>query len=123
MFERFFRREFELDNTAQIHQALVHAIQQYAEKHRASGASPLLVSSPSEYVSRFEKYIHSNAGQQALDRVRMEADADGVFGAPSVVVEKELFFGNDRIDWVRKKLQKMKDPPADSASAHVRSSL
>jgi 2-hydroxychromene-2-carboxylate isomerase len=29
-----------------------------------------------------------------------EADRDGIFGVPTFVVDGELFWGEDRIDWV-----------------------
>jgi 2-hydroxychromene-2-carboxylate isomerase len=43
-------------------------------------------------------------GGQAHDRLRAEAEAAGVFGVPTIVVDGELFWGGDRIDMVRERL-------------------
>jgi 2-hydroxychromene-2-carboxylate isomerase len=38
---------------------------------------------------------------------REEAELDGVFGVPTLIVAGEMFWGNDRIRWLIKKLDKM----------------
>lgn len=40
----------------------------------------------------------SNSTKQLLRDITLEADALGVFGAPSMVVGKALFWGNDRLE-------------------------
>jgi 2-hydroxychromene-2-carboxylate isomerase len=40
----------------------------------------------------------------ALDAATAEAAARGVFGAPTMYVGEEMFFGNDRLDFVRASL-------------------
>jgi 2-hydroxychromene-2-carboxylate isomerase len=42
-------------------------------------------------------------GRALHDRLRMEAEAKGVFGVPSYLVDGELFWGNERIDRVRER--------------------
>ena len=44
--------------------------------------------------------------ETALERVTTEAADLGVFGAPSIFVGDELFFGNDRLDFVRIALER-----------------
>lgn len=41
---------------------------------------------------------------------------DGIFGVPSFVAAGELFFGQDRLDWLRRKLHQM----GLARSEHVR---
>ena len=43
-------------------------------------------------------------GGAAHDRLREEAEAAGVFGVPTFVFEGELFWGGDRIDLLRERL-------------------
>jgi 2-hydroxychromene-2-carboxylate isomerase len=40
----------------------------------------------------------------ALDAANQAAAARGIFGTPSFIVDGELFFGNDRLDFVRARL-------------------
>lgn len=56
-------------------------------------------------MRKFEQFVSSGTAARELAQIRQEADAEGVFGVPSFVIEKELFFGNDRIDWVEKRLR------------------
>ena len=42
----------------------------------------------------------------ALDEATAEAAARGVFGAPTMYVGDEMFFGNDRFDFVRASLER-----------------
>jgi len=44
------------------------------------------------------------AGRDELTRIAREAEADGVFGVPTFVVDGEIFWGGDRIWMVREKL-------------------
>ena len=43
-------------------------------------------------------------GGMEHDRLRNEAEASGVFGVPTFVFEKELFWGGDRIGLLRERL-------------------
>jgi 2-hydroxychromene-2-carboxylate isomerase len=56
--------------------------------------------SASDLVSR----IDDPALDAALDEATAEAAARGVFGAPTMFVGDEMFFGNDRFDFVRASL-------------------
>ena len=42
--------------------------------------------------------------ETALDKACAEAAERGVFGAPTFFVGKDMFFGNDRLDFLREKL-------------------
>ena len=48
---------------------------------------------------------HSQAVQERYDANTEAATALGVFGAPSYVLEGELFWGQDRLDFLQRKLQ------------------
>lgn len=48
--------------------------------------------------------IDNRALDQALDAATKSAVARGVFGAPTMFVGDEMFFGNDRFDFVRASL-------------------
>jgi len=43
--------------------------------------------------------------KERLKQTTEEAVSRGVFGAPTCFVENEMFFGQDRLDWVEKALQ------------------
>ena len=43
--------------------------------------------------------------QQAYDRITQAAIDAGVFGAPSYVIDGEIFWGQDRLDFVERKLR------------------
>jgi 2-hydroxychromene-2-carboxylate isomerase len=43
-------------------------------------------------------------GRELHDRLRAEAEAKGVFGVPSYLVDDELFWGSERIDRVRERI-------------------
>ena len=57
------------------------------------------VSAP-DLVSR----IDDPALDEALDKATADAAARGVFGAPAMFVGEEMFFGNDRFNFVREAL-------------------
>jgi len=44
------------------------------------------------------------AGGAEHDQLRNEAEASGVFGVPTFVFDQELFWGGDRIDLLRERL-------------------
>jgi 2-hydroxychromene-2-carboxylate isomerase len=55
----------------------------------------------------FRRYADSD-GPGDLRDAAAEAERDGVFGVPTFNVAGELFWGNDRVDWMTKKLDQMK---------------
>ncbi|WP_137895629.1 2-hydroxychromene-2-carboxylate isomerase [Ramlibacter sp. 2FC] len=48
---------------------------------------------------------HSQAVQERYERDTQEAITAGVFGAPSYVIDGEIFWGQDRLDFVERKLR------------------
>jgi 2-hydroxychromene-2-carboxylate isomerase len=85
IFERFFKRELDLEDPASIAAVLRecgHDAEDFARYVAADGTADLAL---------------------AID----EADRDGVFGVPTLIVAGEPFWGNDRIEWVIKKLDAM----------------
>ncbi len=57
-------------------------------------------------ASGFGTYL-AGEGRREHDRLRAEAEAGGVFGVPSTVVDGELFWGNERLGHVRERLRGM----------------
>ncbi|MGH7915431.1 MAG: 2-hydroxychromene-2-carboxylate isomerase [Candidatus Binataceae bacterium] len=55
----------------------------------------------------FRRYADSD-GPDDLQAAAAEAERDGVFGVPTFNVAGELFWGNDRVEWVIKKLDRMR---------------
>src|SRR5260221_1158182 len=51
----------------------------------------------------FAAFLAGDGGAEH-DRLRAEAEAAGVFGVPTFVFESGLFFGRDRIDPLRERL-------------------
>jgi 2-hydroxychromene-2-carboxylate isomerase len=82
VFERFFKRELDIEDPAALAVVL-------REAHLDA--------------EDFARYAGSD-GPEDLERARAEADRDGIFGVPTIIVSGEPFWGNDRIDWVVKKL-------------------
>jgi 2-hydroxychromene-2-carboxylate isomerase len=80
VFERFFKRELDIDDPRSLC-ALFDEIQ-------ANGAD-------------FEAFAASE-GVARHQRIQLQAEEEGVFGVPSMVFGGELFWGNDRIEWLRK---------------------
>ena len=60
-------------------------------------------------TTTFRRWIEDeeNEAKPRLKRCFAEAAEDGVFGVPSFVVDRELFWGYDRVEWVIKKLDAM----------------
>ena len=69
------------------------ALLRYLEAAELDGSSILTKAEESEYAKRLE----SNT-QSAADR--------GVFGSPTFVVGDDMFFGNDRLDFLEVTLRK-----------------
>jgi 2-hydroxychromene-2-carboxylate isomerase len=82
-FERFWKREFDIENVAAVSAALAD-----------SGADP----------AAFAEFA-SGEGRAELDRVCGEAEDLGVFGVPTFAIDGEIFWGGDRLWMVREKLQ------------------
>jgi 2-hydroxychromene-2-carboxylate isomerase len=82
VFERFWRRELDIEDAEAIAAVLseVHA--------DATG---------------FRGYL-CGAGRIELDTIRESAEAAGVFGVPSFIVEGELFWGREHLADIREKL-------------------
>jgi 2-hydroxychromene-2-carboxylate isomerase len=85
VFERFFKRELDLED---------------------SGAIAAVITEAGLEAADFRRYAASE-GPAALVAARQEAERDGAFGVPTVFVQGEPFWGNDRIEWVIKKLEAM----------------
>ena len=88
VFERFWRRELEVENPDALAAILVEA-----------GAD----------TAKFRAYI---ADEEAEAKPRLkscfaEADRDRVFGVPTIVIGDELFWGCDRMNWIVRKLDAM----------------
>jgi len=94
VFERFWKGELEVEEHAAIERILIEL-----------GAD----------VSDFRRYVENDARSE-LDACFAEADRDGVFGVPTFVIDRELFWGEDRIDWVVKKLDAL---ALSRSSAHI----
>lgn len=82
VFERFFKRQLDIESLATLG-ALIEEVGLDREE--------------------FERYT-AREGPNALKRGVAEAEADKIFGIPTFVVDRELFWGHDRIDWVIRRL-------------------
>jgi 2-hydroxychromene-2-carboxylate isomerase len=80
-FDRFWRRELDPEDVAAVEALLIEA-----------GAPP-----------GFPDFLIGEGGAEH-DRLRNEAEGCGVFGVPTFVFEKELFWGGDRIGLLRERL-------------------
>jgi 2-hydroxychromene-2-carboxylate isomerase len=90
-FERFWKRELDIENSAVVTAVLAGA-----------GAD----------TSGFPPYL-AGGGRAELDRVCREAEAKGVFGVPSFIVDGELFWGREHLSDIRDRLVA---PPVAKAS-------
>jgi 2-hydroxychromene-2-carboxylate isomerase len=85
VFERFWRRELEVED---------------------AGALAAILTEVGADTTKFCRYV-ANEEEEAKPRLKAcfaEAEHDQVFGVPTFVIEGERFWGCDRIDWVRRKL-------------------
>lgn len=85
VFERFFKRELDIENIDALCAVATEA-----------GLD----------ADGLRRYVAGD-GPGALSVAADEAERDGVFGVPTFVVAGELFWGNDRVDWLIKKLDAM----------------
>ncbi|MGE0153951.1 MAG: DsbA family protein [Reyranellaceae bacterium] len=81
-FERFFKRELDIENEQVMAALLAEA-----------GIDP----------SGFAAYCRGPGGAQH-DADRIAAEEAGVFGVPTLLVRGEVFWGGDRLDLVRERL-------------------
>jgi 2-hydroxychromene-2-carboxylate isomerase len=85
VFERFFKRELDVENIDAICAVMTE-----------TGLN----------ADEFRDFSVSS-GPGALAEANAEAERDGVFGVPTMIVAGEPFWGNDRLEWVIKKLDRM----------------
>lgn len=83
VFSRFFHRELDIGETALVKSVLAEV-----------GAD----------VGGFDGFA-AGPGNEAIDRIQNEALEQGIFGVPTFVIGDELFWGHDRIDFVRQALE------------------
>src|SRR5215470_15888290 len=79
VFERFWRRELDIEDPALVATVL-------AEAGADTGGFP-------EYLA--------GEGRQQHDRLREAAEASGVFGVPSLLVDGELYWGREHLSDIR----------------------
>lgn len=85
MFERFWKRELDIEDPAVV----AGVIEESGAK--AAGFSDFL----------------TGDGRREHDRIKSEAEALGIFGVPSYVIDGEIFWGGDRLWMVREKLERI----------------
>jgi 2-hydroxychromene-2-carboxylate isomerase len=93
VFERFWRRELDIEDPEVIAAVL------------------------SEVTDRtgFRGFL-AGAGRIELDKIRESAEAAGVFGVPSFIVEDELFWGREHLADIREKIAPLaRSNPAQAA--------
>jgi 2-hydroxychromene-2-carboxylate isomerase len=83
--ERFWKRELDIEDEQAIAKMVAEA-----------GADP----------EGFLAYLEKE-GRAELDAIQQRAEEDEIFGVPIFIVEKEMFWGHDRIPLVREKLDTM----------------
>ena len=96
-YPRFFKRELDYEDRAAV-EALLKEI----------GVD----------LAGFEAFATGD-GPALLARHQAEAEKQGVFAVPTFVVDGELFWGQDRIDFVRAKLAASRRLTAQSLSRKV----
>ena len=82
VFERFFKRELNIEDAAAL-----------AAVMKEVGLD----------ADAFQRYA-AHEGPRELVAAFAEGERDGVFGVPIFIVDGEPYWGNDRIDWLVKKL-------------------
>ncbi|MDO8434812.1 MAG: DsbA family protein [Candidatus Binatus sp.] len=85
VFERFFKRELNIEDESALAAVMTEVGLDAAAFHRYAGQD----------------------GQRDLKDAFAEGERDGVFGVPTFIVDGEPFWGNDRVEWVVKKLDAM----------------
>lgn len=82
VWELFFRRELDIEKVEEL--------------------APWLESFGLD-ADAFRRYAERDGPRELADAIA-EGERDEVFGVPTLMVDGELFWGNDRIEWVIKKL-------------------
>jgi 2-hydroxychromene-2-carboxylate isomerase len=82
VFERFWRRELDIEDPAAITAVLAEV-----------GAASI----------EFDHYL-SGEGRREHDAIREAAETAGIFGVPTFVVDGELFWGREHIPSIRQML-------------------
>jgi 2-hydroxychromene-2-carboxylate isomerase len=59
-------------------------------------------------VREYEDYVSDPAHQARLEANWVEAQAKGVIGVPTFVIDDQIFWGNDRIDFVLDHLEELR---------------
>jgi 2-hydroxychromene-2-carboxylate isomerase len=85
VFERFFKRELNIEDPAAL-----------AAVMKETGLD----------ADAFQRYA-THEGPRELAEAFATGERDGVFGVPTFIVDGEPFWGNDRVEWVVKKLDAM----------------
>ena len=85
VYERFWKRELDIEDKQAIAKTVAEA-----------GADP----------EGFLTYLERD-GRTELDAIQQRAEEDEIFGVPIFIVEKEMFWGHDRIPLIREKLDAM----------------
>ncbi|HUY39166.1 MAG TPA: DsbA family protein [Candidatus Binataceae bacterium] len=85
VFERFFKRELDIEDGSALAKVMTEV-----------GLD----------AAGFTKYILSD-GPRELQAAADEAERDGAFGVPTMILAGEPFWGNDRVEWIAKKLDTM----------------
>ena len=59
-------------------------------------------------VAEYQRYVSAESNQQRLVANWDEAQAKGVIGVPSFVIDDQIFWGNDRLDFVLETLTELR---------------
>lgn len=86
VFERFWKHELDIDVPAEVAAVIAET----------GGDAPAFVA------------YADGPGRAEIDTVTDEAEAMGVFGVPTFVLDGELFWGGDRLDLLRERLDERK---------------
>jgi 2-hydroxychromene-2-carboxylate isomerase len=85
VFERFFKRELNIEDSDAL-AAVMKEVGLDAHGFR---------------------HFAAHEGPRELEDAFAAGDRDGVFGVPTLIVDGEPFWGNDRVEWVARKLDAM----------------
>jgi 2-hydroxychromene-2-carboxylate isomerase len=85
VFERFFKRELNIEDESALAKVMTEV-----------GLD----------ADAFHRYL-SHDGPRELKDAFAEGERDGAFGVPIFMVDGEPFWGNDRVEWIVKKLDAM----------------
>jgi 2-hydroxychromene-2-carboxylate isomerase len=86
VWELFFRRELDIEKFDQL---------------------ATLLASFGLDADAFRRYAENDGPRELSDAIA-EGERDEVFGVPTLMVDGEPFWGNDRVEWVIKKLEAMR---------------